>query len=426
MQKGITMNDFGYIDGVAQEERVTELSEDQNNALDYVKNFFFNGTGKYKVIGGVAGSGKSTLIPHIIDMCGTLYDGGIGDVAVCAYTGKAVMNLKRKGIIHAMTLHSFLYHTEFVIDKDTNEKRVVYEPKSPYFFNGIRLLIVDEASMVSREMFNMIMALPFKTLYIGDHFQLPPVGDSFNIMLNPNFKLERIHRQQQNNPIVMLADMARHSQPLPLGTFGASKHTRTLNTADLSSYDEVITWTNSTKDAVNSIIRREKGFQQDVPQMDDKMIVRVNCRSKNVYNGQIVYLMNHPVQLKTGAWHVAFVDELAYNDPFIMAQTDGATVARASIHLPKAELDKIRSMPVATTKEWKMLKKSNPYEIHLDWGYAITCHAAQGTSWKNVAVMLEDKMKHVIGKEEYSRWVYTAITRAEESVTIYSGSFNKL
>jgi exodeoxyribonuclease-5 len=79
-------------------------------------------------------------------------------------------------------------------------------------------------------------------------------------------------------------------------------------------------------------------------------------------------------------------------------------------------------------KKWKNGKyilnynyKKNPYQIHLDWGYAITCHQAQGSSWNNIAIMLDKKMKHIV--KDYYRWIYTAITRAENSVTIYSGDF---
>ena len=143
-----------------------------------------------------------------------------------------------------------------------------------------------------------------------------------------------------------------------------------------------------------------------------------------MYNGQIVYLVSNPVLMKTGAWKVEFVDELAYDDPFMMALTDGATTALASVHLPKNRLDEIRSMPFTNLKQWRTAKRRNPYEVHLDWGYAITCHSAQGTSWRNVAVITDGRMRRVMDKDEYSRWLYTAITRAEESVTIYSGGFN--
>ena len=266
-------NDFGYIDGVAQEERVTELSDEQGMAIASVKGFMDgNGFGHY-VIGGVAGSGKSTVIPYIVDECGTPYSAGTGQgsVAVCAYTGKAVMNLKRKGIPNAMTLHSFLYDTRVSTDSMTGEKIVVHSRKDDCCFRGIRLLIVDEASMVGREMFDVIESLPFKTVYIGDHFQLPPVNDKFNIMEKPDFRMERIHRQELDNPIVALADMARNGKPIPLGVFGSSKHTRSLDRSDLPAYSEIVTWTNATKDAVNECIRESRGFQKDVPQVDDKL-----------------------------------------------------------------------------------------------------------------------------------------------------------
>lgn len=426
----IFTKDVGYAKGIAQEERVRDLSEDQEKAIEFAKNFVLHTNDNHRVIGGVAGSGKTTIIPHIIRECGRMYSSetGFGNVAVCAYTGKAVMNLKRKGITEAMTLHSFLYNTKYENDPISGGFKMVHTPKTVYMFHGITLLIVDEASMVNKEMYDFIESLPFKTIYIGDHYQLPPVNDTFNIMKHPDFKLEQIHRQEENNPIVQLADMARHGKSIPLGVFGTSKHTRSFDEENLSNFDEVITWTNATKDAINDIIRRKKGFPKDIPQDGDKMLVKVNCRAKNVYNGQIVYLVSQPINYRQNkyAWNVEFIDELAQNDTFIMAQTDDATRAIASVHLPKEELDKIRNQPQWTDKKaYKKFKIDHPYQIHLDWGYAITCHAAQGTSWKNVAVILEDKMK-VFSTEERSRWIYTAITRAEESVTIYSGDFSKL
>lgn len=417
--------DEGYIDGIAQEERITEFSEDQERAIEFAKKFL-DGKEKYKVIGGVAGSGKSTIIPYIASLCGEIFSQQqyTGSVAVCAYTGKAVMNLKRKGITGAMTLHSFLYNTIFVKDPKTGDTTVQYVPRESFFFQQVRLLIVDESSMLPKDMFEQISKLPFQTIYIGDHYQLPPVNNQFNIMLKPDFKLERIHRQNEDNPIIMLADMVRHGKSLALGVFGSSKVTRTCKREHLKDFDEVITWTNAMKDVVNDIIREGRGFQKDVPQIDDKMVVRVNNRNKNVFNGQIVYLMNHPVLTKGGGWKVEFIDELAYDDPFLMVLTDEYTKAIASIHLSRQELERIRTTPyvnVQNKNEWRALKKSKgDYQVHLDWGYAITCHTAQGTSWKSVAVILEDRMKRVMEKEEMNRWLYTAITRAEESVTIYN------
>ena len=45
---------------------------------------------------------------------------------------------------------------------------------------------------------------------------------------------------------------------------------------------------------------------------------------------------------------------------------------------------------------------------------------------KQLAVLLEDRMKWVMDRNEMNRWIYTAITRAEESVTIYEGNFRNI
>lgn len=426
------IQDAGYINGIAQEARITELSEDQEKALDFVNNFMKSNK-KQAIIGGCAGSGKSSIIPFIIDkfnknkknnsLLSPFFVDEHESVMVCAYTGKAVMVLKRKGIVNAQTLHSFLYKTHCEMDADGN-KRITHIPHPSYYFQDVKLLIVDEASMINSEMYNLISSLPFKTLYIGDHFQLPPINDNFNIMLKPDFKMEKVLRQNENNPIIQLAEMARNGQKIPLGIYGSSKHTLKLNEDELLNYDQILTWTNATKDKINEIIRYKRGFVKDIPQFEDKMIVKVNCPAYNLFNGQIVYLMNTPVLNKKGAWEVELIDELAYLDPFIMAQTDKYIKARASIHLSKEELNEIRLNPYKKIKTsnnmFGKIVKKYPYEIHLDWGYALTVHSAQGSSWENIGLILD---KRIYNLKDYQRWLYTAITRAENSITIYSGDF---
>ena len=48
------------------------------------------------------------------------------------------------------------------------------------------------------------------------------------------------------------------------------------------------------------------------------------------------------------------------------------------------------------------------------WGYAITCHKAQGSQWDNVLVMDESS----VFREDRNKWLYTAVTRAARGVTI--------
>ena len=48
--------------------------------------------------------------------------------------------------------------------------------------------------------------------------------------------------------------------------------------------------------------------------------------------------------------------------------------------------------------------------IEAVWGYAITCHKAQGSQWGNV-IVYDDGLGRTA--EDRARWLYTAITRAE-------------
>jgi len=53
--------------------------------------------------------------------------------------------------------------------------------------------------------------------------------------------------------------------------------------------------------------------------------------------------------------------------------------------------------------------------IESSWGYAITCHKAQGSQWTNI-VVYDDGLSRTA--EDRNRWLYTAITRAERGLVI--------
>jgi ATP-dependent exoDNAse (exonuclease V) alpha subunit len=53
--------------------------------------------------------------------------------------------------------------------------------------------------------------------------------------------------------------------------------------------------------------------------------------------------------------------------------------------------------------------------IEAVWGYAITCHKAQGSQWENV-IVYDDGLGRTA--EDRARWLYTAITRAEKGLVI--------
>lgn len=70
----------------------------------------------------------------------------------------------------------------------------------------------------------------------------------------------------------------------------------------------------------------------------------------------------------------------------------------------------------ANTKEWKDALKNDPYfnALRIKFGYAITCHKAQGSEWKNV--FLNCKTHQSVLSQSYFRWIYTALTRTSEKL----------
>lgn len=68
------------------------------------------------------------------------------------------------------------------------------------------------------------------------------------------------------------------------------------------------------------------------------------------------------------------------------------------------------------TEEFKQAIKSDPYfnSLKIKFGYALTCHKAQGSEWKNVFV--DCKTHQSVLTKDYFRWFYTAITRASKKL----------
>lgn len=379
------------------------LSEEQEKAVIACEKFL-NSDDKYFVVSGCAGTGKSAIIPFIREKVK-------GECLVAAYTGKAVVVLKRKGVKDAQTLHSLLY---IATKKEDANGKIYYEftPKNDYAFYDTKCVIVDEASMVDKEMFELLVSHRFKIIFIGDHFQLPPIKDNFNIMSKPNIILTKILRQNEDNPIVKLANMARNGQRIPFGQYDNSfkKKLFKLKPDNYLEYNEIITWTNKMRVNINNSIRKIKGYDSFLPQIDEKVIVKSTSRKYGIYNGQMMYVTDsQPYSMKEKICKLSIIDELAMDD-IIAAATYSEINHLFSIAWEKEKIEEYRF------KKFEKGKKRIPL-IHLDYGYAITCHSAQGSSWRNVCVIEENGLKKM---DYYNRWLYTAITRAEESVTIFS------
>lgn len=154
------------------------LSEEQNKVLDLVinqsKSVFFTGS---------AGTGKSVLMRAIISELKKKYFREPDRVAVTASTGLAACN------IGGVTLHSFGGIGLGKDDVPALVRKIKRNPKAKMRWLKVKVLIIDEVSMVDGELFDKLEGIaramrnngrPFGGIQLvvtGDFFQLPPVPD---------------------------------------------------------------------------------------------------------------------------------------------------------------------------------------------------------------------------------------------------------
>ena len=131
-------------------------------ALKYTERMFY--------LSGEAGTGKSFLVNQLVKYLGRRR------VALTAPTGMAAQN------INGVTMHSYFGLNPFKLldeqgDVRCNRQKLVEKIE----WGGIRLVVLDEVSMLSAGYFNIVINLLRKfdvvLLFVGDFLQLPPVPD---------------------------------------------------------------------------------------------------------------------------------------------------------------------------------------------------------------------------------------------------------
>ena len=404
------------------------LSDDQKIALKTLVAWYKDDKkGGYITLGGYAGTGKSTLIARFrkaLEKVSSRKDRGKDKklkVAFCAYTGKATRVLKGKlreeGTLGKndtiSTIHGLIYSP---IENNRGEI-VGWEKKENI---DTDLIIVDEASMVDSEIWRDLRSFGVRIVAVGDHGQLPPIGGSvahgFNLMEKPMLKLEKIHRQSANNPIIKLSIYARERGAIPVGEYGknieklpkASPETGERVSELLANYSPdmlVLCGFNHTRVKLNKHIRGALGFELPAPEARDRVICLRNNHEKQVYNGMLgtIHAIATPKQLEkldgeeAQKWYDVKIDMDGEDQQYqglIFAPQFGATD------------------PYNFTKDRRLTLIGDLF----DFGYALTVHKAQGSQAKRV-VLFEERFSRMTD-EAWSRWLYTAVTRAEEELVI--------
>ena len=386
-----------------------QLSQDQATALQTIGAWYKGKTAPFITLGGYAGTGKTTLIAYLRKALQDYEDST--RVAFCAFTGKAARVLDDRLKLHSVvrggdnvsTIHSLIYTAQL----DDHGAVASWQLKDKLEYD---LIIVDEASMIDEGIWNDLLSFAVPVLAVGDHGQLPPVGSAFNLMANPQLRLDRIFRQEADSAIIEVATLARMNGFIPVGEYGPGvkkldrrdEETNLVVQDILENYSNqtlILCGYNNTRHKLNQAVRQYRDVESPLPQSGDRVVCLRNNRTSKVYNGMtgtinnLMDALDDPEQLFWMA-EIALDNEDYRYYGHILRSTFGAQP-------PEGRLP--------------MAPDTTPPDL-FDFGYALTVHKAQGSQSPKV-VLFEERFSKMTD-DDYKRWLYTAVTRAESELII--------
>ena len=405
-----------------------ELSKEQDIVLKYILDQMrkyrydlpegLRGGTFQTIVSGYAGTGKTTLLSYLRKEINKLFPRL--SVAFITYTGKASSVLKLKlETNNVNTIHGLIYKPEVRWDKRL-QCHVIVDwklKKSDEIYNDI--IIIDEGSMVSKKIWLDLQKFSKSIIVMGDHGQLPPIGDSFSLMKTPDFKLTEIHRQALDSPIIALSKFVRENGYIPFNrVFSKEVFKLSWNHKSCKKlWDEKVVFDenlivlcafNSTRTELNQKIRKKLGFSEKIPGPGERVVCLQNDHVRGIMNGQISTLM-WLMPEDYGLYRMT-LDIDGYPDP---------TECIASNKCFGEVVYTLHDKDMEKSPQYKYAKRKGILPIdYFDYGYAMSVHKSQGSEWNKV-ILFEQRTKKW-DDEYYTRWLYTAITRSREKLFVIS------
>ena len=413
-----------------------QLSPSQKKTEEEFRDFLLNPDESELVISGFAGSGKTFLVKYLKQVaedqkklaCVILGDEEGWDTYFTATTNKAATVLQNNIFEPTYTIHGLLGLT---VRNNTKTGKTVLTKTRKTRPLGRSLVFIDEASMVSKELLEIIReySTPGKTklVFIGDKYQLAPVDEGHSIVFhNPKnmIELTEIQRQVAGSAIIQTSQNYRkvldhpeqtlRNQGWPaLSTQGKEIYVvdramfkKAIDTAYSSSYFmddyKILAWKNDTVIRYNNYIRKLQGRKGKVLEKGERVVTNNPIKNKN----DIMYTTDSYV-------HIVNI---------YPSSEDG--LPGWTVELSKGIK---RFMP---QDWWKAKQRMNHYYRHKDFdGYfhikdnfldlrpphASTVHKSQGSTYKTVFIDVDD-IRGNVKWDEVARLMYVGISRASESV----------
>ncbi len=448
-------------------------TSEQENTMNLLADFLLSpdSDGVF-LLKGYAGTGKTSLVSALVKTLDELKQKCI----LIAPTGRAAKVFSHYAGHPAYTIHRRIYRQRsFSNELDNFTMNVNLHQHT--------LFIVDEASMISNEglsgnlfgsgrLLDDLIQYVYggqgcRLILVGDTAQLPPVGEEESPALSADVLkgyglsvteqvLTQVVRQKLDSGILYNATELRIQMGgdcfgmMPrIRTEGFSDVRRitgadlieTINTCyDQAGMDETIIICRSNKRAnlYNNGIRNTILYREDELNTGDILMVAKNNyfwgtdvkELDFIANGDIAEVRR--VRRIHEMYGFRFADVLLsfpdYGDIELETKVLLDTLHSDSPALTKEESDRLfyavleDYQDIPTKRERMKKMKADPWynALQVKYAYAVTCHKAQGGQWKRVFIdqgyIAEDMLT-----PDYYRWLYTAFTRATE--TLYLVNF---
>ena len=457
------------------ENLIATLNEEQRAAFDGVIADLLGDT-EMILIEGFAGTGKSYLIGVLIEQ---ILFSTKKNIAMTAPTNKAVKVLMDSAKydhpnLEFSTVHSLLGLRE-QIDGFGRQKFVQYS-RDVCSLNTKNILVVDESSMLSDELFELIhpyvTAGDLKVIFMGDPCQIPPVGMADSIPFNKAkqaeygikvYTLNTIVRQAVGNPIIEATMTVRNaigrdiSFPVKEDKYdpetldgiywlGADKKQDALkllkkyfaseNFKKDADFVKVICWTNKAVDGFNKLIRSML-YGKEVGRLviGEKLIAQKPIIDKLGDNDKVI-IFNNSDEFEVTNFTVKSAPykdvPLSFYEVKVQHRLLGGVTTEKSIKIIHESSEDDYTLILEHLKDLATSEKKGTYEAANKWkdyyafmeifadvnyNYAVTSHKAQGSTYDNCFVLEEDinANRKVV---ERNRIKYTALSRPRHKLFV--------
>ena len=437
---------------------------------------------------GAGGTGKTFITNYIIEHCA--YANSV--IKCTSSTHKAcrvfsqAINYKKVDTIQS----TFGLRLDLALE-DFDPDRPQFNPKAKPKLDNIKLLIVDEASMIPAKLITYInkkcKELAIKILYLGDASQLPPVNEKQSIafkVCTELYELKEVVRQESNNPIKSLLDMLRYdidnktfrfiqyiSKNVGMMNyneegdgFSIVDSTTFKNNIDISFSDEkytenidlyrIIAYTNNCVNSWNNYIRNTiiKDCDKAIITINDLIMsyqTIVNEFNEIVINNSEEYIIKDIVNYTDNKYcfkgfllKFQMIHGGRITKPlFVIDHTDRFTMLQYDKILTELLKNAKNASGGTRAKKWneyydfkkKYLLATNVfkqnklvYSRDIDYGFAITSHKSQGSTYNTVFVDLNDMIYDKNGNiypniDDLLRRLYVACSRASHNLILCYG-----